>query len=122
MTTKQTTRRTRGLTVLAATAMALAGLLPASASASAAQNGSDSAHRARGYVCDRLERHHHDSAVGSGRCHALHAPRHGRIHGTFTIRNRRGQHHRVVCVARRGHTSGYANTPRWVRGEHCRRV
>jgi len=121
MTTKEIPFRTRALTVAATAALALGGLLPAAAAASP-QDGADHgrAQAPRGYVCDRLERHH-DGAVGSGRCLAFRAPRHGDIRGAFTIESR-WMHHRVLCEGRHGHPSGYANTPRWVRGEHCRRI
>lgn len=117
MSTKETTRRTRALMVVAAAATALVGMVPAVA---VAQNGSGTAARHGGYVCDRLETHR-DGAVGSGRCQASHAPHRGNVHGTFTIQSRHG-HHRVVCVGRHHRPSGYANTPKWVRGEHCRRA
>ncbi|GAA2617520.1 hypothetical protein [Streptomyces axinellae] len=109
------TRRARALTVLAAMATALVGVMPVSAVA-----GDGPGHGPkRGYVCDQLE-HDRDASVGSGRCHAFKAPRHGNIRGTFTIESRR-HHHKVTCVARDGRDSGYANTPKWVRGAHCHR-
>jgi hypothetical protein len=110
------TRRARAFTVLAALATALVGVAPVSAVAGDGPGG----HHKRGYVCDKLERDHHSAAVGSGRCHAFKAPRHGKIRGTFTIESRR-HHHKVVCVAKHGRDSGWANTPKWVRGAHCHR-
>lgn len=118
MRTRETTTRTRALTVLAVMATALVGVLPASA---VAQSGSASAERHRGYVCDRVERHH-SGVVGSSRCRAFNAPRHGTIRGSFTIQKRGSHHLRWLCVARHNRPSGYANTPNWVRGEQCRRI
>ncbi|MBE9499061.1 MULTISPECIES: hypothetical protein [Streptomyces] len=117
-----TTRRARALTVVAAMATALVGMAPVAAVAGDGPDGGH--HHKRGYVCDRLERdhrdHHHHAAVGSGRCHAINAPRRGDIRGPFTIQTRHG-HHKVLCVSRHG-GSGYANTPKWVRGKDCRRA
>lgn len=112
-----TTRRARALTVVAAMATAMVGMAPVAAVAGDGPGGGH--HHKRGYVCDRLERDHH-AAVGSSRCRAINAPRHGTIRGTFTIETRKG-HHKVVCVNRQGN-SGYANVPKWVRGKDCRRA
>ncbi|WP_229375100.1 hypothetical protein [Streptomyces spirodelae] len=112
-----TTRRVRSLTVVAAMATALVGMAPVAAVAGDGPGGGH--HHKRGYVCDRLEQHG-KAAVGSGHCRAINAPRHGHIRGHFTIENRKGHHHhkKVVCVNKHG-SSGYANTPKWVRGTHC---
>ncbi|WP_326685934.1 MULTISPECIES: hypothetical protein [unclassified Streptomyces] len=111
------TRRARAFTVLAALATALVGVTPMSAIAG---DGPDHGHK-RGYVCDKLERTHHNGAVGSGHCREHKAPRHGKIRGTFTIESRWHHHHKVICVAKGWRDSGYANTPKWVKGTHCHR-
>ncbi|MGI5352079.1 hypothetical protein ACQEU8_28395 [Streptomyces sp. CA-250714] len=118
-----TTRRARALTVVAAMATALVGMAPVAAVAGDGPGGGH--HHKRGYVCDKLVKHHH-AAVGIGHCKAINAPRKGVIRGTFTIEARKGHHHhkhphKVVCKHKHG-TSGYANTPKWVRGKDCHRV
>ncbi|KPC96391.1 hypothetical protein [Streptomyces albus] len=119
MTKRKTLRSVRALTVAAtAAATALVGIIPAAALAGSGSD-TDRAPR-RGYVCDRLERDE-SAAVGSSRCRAFNAPRHGTIRGDFVIETR-DKRLRVLCKARPGRASGYANTPNWVRGENCRRA
>ncbi|MGP3975000.1 hypothetical protein ACTWQF_13525 [Streptomyces sp. 8N114] len=119
MRKSETTRRVRALSVVAAMATALVGMAPVAAVAGDGPSGGH--HHKRGYICDKLVKHHH-AAVGIGHCKAINAPRKGLIRGTFTIETRKGHHgkhhKKVVCVPKHG-VSGWANTPKWVRGKHC---
>ncbi|MBQ0863442.1 hypothetical protein KBZ21_35045 [Streptomyces sp. A73] len=107
--------------MVAAMATAMVGMAPVAAVAGDGPGGGH--HHKRGYVCNKLEwdrSHHQHAAVGSHGCKAINAPRHGTIRGKFTIQTRWG-HHKVVCWNHHG-SSGYANTPKWVRGKECRRA
>ncbi|MBO8194565.1 hypothetical protein ITI46_23320 [Streptomyces oryzae] len=105
--------------MVAAMATAMVGMAPVAAVAGDGPDGGH--HHKRGYICDKLETHGH-AAVGSGHCVAINAPRHGVIRGTFTIKARHHHHpHKVVCVHKHG-VSGFANLPKWVRGNHCHRI
>ncbi|UNS96721.1 hypothetical protein MMF93_09485 [Streptomyces tubbatahanensis] len=121
MTKWKAARRARALTVVAAAVTSLVGVLPAAASSAADDGpGADSRLPHRGYVCDRVE-HDRGAGVGSGDCRAVRTPRHGHVRDAFVIESRR-THYRVVCTSKRGHVSGYANLPKWVRGASCHRA
>lgn len=117
---RETTRRARALAVVAVAATSLVGVVPTAVAASS--DTDDERPARRGYVCDRLERDDR-AVVGSSRCQAVNTPRHGTIRGDFVIESR-GKHVRirVLCKGRPGHASGYANVPKWVRGNVCQRV